>query len=205
VNVYVETNFVLEMVFEQEQSSSCEEIVQFCESGHGKLVLPAYSLAEPHEKLVRQANTRQILYNQLDTELAQLARTSSYREKILGVRDIAGLLIQSNEEERRRFGAVRERILKIGDIVPLSTEILQNGASYEKRFDLRPQDAIVYASVISHLQKSTPPTGCFLNRNSKDFDNPDIADELKRFNCRMIPRFDHGCSYIRSATPKPSE
>ncbi len=55
MNIYVETNFVLELVFEQEQCVICEQILQFCETGQAKLIIPAYSLAEPHEKLSRQA------------------------------------------------------------------------------------------------------------------------------------------------------
>ncbi len=54
MNIYVETNFILELTFEQEQSASCEQILQFCEAEQTKLFIPAYSLAEPHEKLSRQ-------------------------------------------------------------------------------------------------------------------------------------------------------
>jgi hypothetical protein len=38
VNIYVETNFVLELTFEQEQCSSCEQILQLCEAGKAKLI-----------------------------------------------------------------------------------------------------------------------------------------------------------------------
>ncbi len=47
VNIYVETNFVLELTFEQEQCASCEQILQLCQAGQAKLIIPAYSLAEP--------------------------------------------------------------------------------------------------------------------------------------------------------------
>jgi hypothetical protein len=58
VNIYVETNFVLELVFEQEQFKSCEEILLLSEQKLATLIIPAYSLAEPHEKLIRQARNR---------------------------------------------------------------------------------------------------------------------------------------------------
>ena len=44
MNVYVESNFVLELAFLQEQSSSCEEILSLAEGGRIQLVLPGYSL-----------------------------------------------------------------------------------------------------------------------------------------------------------------
>jgi hypothetical protein len=53
VNVYVESNFVLELALLQEQHAACEAIVQLCEAGDLRLVLPAYSFMEPFETLRR--------------------------------------------------------------------------------------------------------------------------------------------------------
>jgi len=78
VNIYVETNFVLELTFQQEQFVGCEQILQLFEAGYGQLVIPAYSLAEPHEKLSRQAKSRREIQQALDAELRQLSRTASY-------------------------------------------------------------------------------------------------------------------------------
>ena len=49
MNVYVESNFVLELAFLQEQCSSCEKILSLCEARRIQLLIPAYSLAEPYE------------------------------------------------------------------------------------------------------------------------------------------------------------
>ncbi|MGB7273013.1 MAG: PIN domain-containing protein [Geitlerinemataceae cyanobacterium] len=198
MNIYVETNFVLELAFEQEQCASCEQILQLCEVGKAKLIIPAYSLAEPHEKLSRQARSRRDLQQLLEAELRQLSRTAYYASRIESIQDIASLMVQSNEEERQRFGQYRERLIKTGEVIALTAEILTKAASDETTYDLRPQDALVYTSVISHLQNNRPQQACFLNRNSKDFDSPDIVDELNHFNCRMIPRFDSGYSFLQS-------
>ncbi len=198
MNIYVETNFVLELAFEQEQCVSCEQILQLCEAGQAKLIIPAYSLAEPHEKLSRQAKSRRNLQQLLDAELKQLSRTASYISRIRSIQDIASLLVQSNEEERQRFVHYRERLFNIAEIISLTREILIQSASYETIYDLSPQDAIIYTSVIDHLRQCQPQAGCFLNRNSKDFDSPDIVDELNLFKCRMIPRFDHGYNFLQS-------
>lgn len=200
MNIYVETNFVFELTFEQEQYQSCEDILKLCEQRQAKLIIPAYSLAEPHEKLNRQAKSRRKLQQSLDVELRQLSRTNSYTNRIKSIQDIASLIVQSNEEERNRFIQYRERLLNVAEIVPLNAEILKAAASSEMIYDLTPQDALVYASVIHHLQISQPLQACFLNRNFKDFDNPDIIDELSKFNCRMIPRFDRGFSFLQAQT-----
>ena len=201
MRIYVETNFVLELAFQQEQFASCEKILQLCEAGQAQLVIPAYSLAEPHEKLSRQANSRRDLQQMLDAELRQLGRTESYMNRLKSIQDIASLLVQSNEEERQRFVEYRVRLLKIAEVIALTADILIEGAVCEAPYDLRPQDALVYASVIIHLRQHQPQIACFLNRNSKDFDSPDIVDKLNSLNCRMIPRFDHGYDFIQSQFP----
>ncbi len=198
MNVYVETNFVLELVFQQEQSESCANILRLCDSQTIHLFVPAYCLAEPHEKLRRQSNHRQELQRDLNIELRQLSRTSSYSERVRSIQDIASLLVQSNEEERLRFSQVQSQILRIGTVIPLSSKILLSASAFEKEFDLSPQDAIVFASIVSHLEQTNSPESCFLNRNSRDFDNPDIVDALERHGCKMIPKFDDGYKFIQS-------
>jgi predicted nucleic acid-binding protein len=198
MNIYVETNFALELAFEQEQNESCEQVLNFCEAGQAKLIIPAYSLAEPHEKLSRQAKSRRELQQSLTNELSQLSRTASYNSRINSIQELASLIVQSNQEERRRFVEYRERILNIGEVISLNKNILIEAASCEITYSLTPQDALVYASVLGHLQQDKPRQACFLNRNFKDFDTPDIIEELKRFNCKMIPRFDRGYEFVQA-------
>lgn len=198
MNIYVETNFVLELAFEQEQGESCEQILQLAETEKIKLILPAYSLAEPYEKLNRQAKNRKKLQSELNIELRQLSRSKTYTNRIESIKDLAKLIVQSNEEEWQRFIQYRERLINYAEFIALDVCILQTAASFETLFDLGSQDAIVFASVISHLQQNNPSHACFLNKNTKDFDNPDIVRELNKLSCRMIPRFDRGLDFMRS-------
>lgn len=198
MNIYVETNFILELALEQEQCGSCEEILRLSETGRTKLIIPAYSLVEPHEKLIRQANSRKELQQSLDAELRQLSRTASYESRIKSIQDIASLLVQSNEEERQRFSQYRQYLLRMAEIISLTAGVLDEAATCEATYGLKPQDAVIYASVISHLRCYQPQQACFLNRNSKDFDNPDIVTELNQLRCRVIPRFDHGYEFLQS-------
>lgn len=48
MNVYVESNFVLQLALLQEFHASCEAIVNLCEAGCARLVIPAFSLIEPY-------------------------------------------------------------------------------------------------------------------------------------------------------------
>ncbi len=198
MNIYVETNFVLELAFEQEQSENCEQILELAETKKIKLILPAYSLAEPHEKLNRQAKNRKKLQNDLNIELRQLSRSKTYINRLESIKDLAKLIAQSNEEEWQRFIQYRHRLLNCAEFIALDTNVLQLGAFFENLYNLQSQDAIVFASITSHLRQNKPSLAGFLNKNSKDFDNPDVVQELNKFNCRMISRFDRGLDFMRS-------
>ena len=198
MNIYVETNFVLELAFEQEQSESCEQILQLAETEQVKLILPAYSLAEPHEKLNRQATKRKKLQNELNIELRQLSRSKTYNSRIESIRDLVRLIAQSNEEEWQRFVLYRDRLLNYAEFIALDLKVLQTAVSFEELYNLNSQDAIVLASVISHLQITKPNRACFLNKNTKDFDSPDVVQALLELSCRMIFRFDHMLRFLQS-------
>ena len=197
MNIYVETNFVLELTFEQEQAASCNKILNLCKSRKVNLIIPSFSLTEPLEKLHRQSQNRDNLQKELNHEINQLKRNPIYKSRLQPIQDIRSLLIQSNREERIKFEKCRELFFEFTYIIPLSVEILKQAAMYEKSpYNLRPQDAIVYASIIASIKESSSIESCFLNRNSRDFDLPEIVEELENLNCKMIPRFDDVYNFI---------
>lgn len=108
------------------------------------------------------------------------------------------LLTDSGREENQRLHQVLDRLLKIAEQIPLTREILAQAINYQSRFNLKAPDAIVYASVLAHLTSVGPADTCFLNRNSKDFDNVAIQAPLASYGCRMLFRFDSGLGYLQS-------
>lgn len=202
MNIYVETNFVLELVFQQEQYQSCQDILELSQAGKVNLVTPAYSLIEPQEKLTRQAQQRKKLNQELSQELAQLIRTDSYRSYAEQIESLKSLVIQSIDAEQERFIQYREQLLKTAEIIPLTSEILEQGASYEEIYHLGGQDAIVLASVLSHLQDNNSDSACFLNRNSRDFNQPDIKEFLDFYQCKLITTFPNGLDFVKSQLAK---
>ena len=198
MNVYVESNFVLELALLQEQHASCEDILRLCEAGRMQLVIPAYSLAEPYETLVRRHKQRQRMKAELDDELRQLARTTTYADRLSGFGHLTALLIDSADEEAKHLETVRSRLIQVAEVIPLDASILIAATQYQGAHGFSPQDALVYAAVLLHLKQHHTPQSCFLNRNSRDFDDPDVVEELVRYNCKLLPRFDDGYQFILS-------
>ena len=194
----MESNFVIEVALLQEQHESCQKILELCELDKVNLIVPAYSLVEPYETLIRRAKNRTKVSNDLATEVKQRSRSQPYHEEIDALQQFTGFLIRSQQEEKERLRNTLNRLLNLAEVIPLTSEILSTAIRYQLEQALSPQDAIVYASVLEHLNVSSSVSKCFLNRNSKDFDDPDIVDTLSNYGCRMLFRFDHGYEYIGS-------
>lgn len=197
--VYVETNFVLELALLQEEADSCEQILRLAEHGHVRLVLPAFSLAEPFGAVDRRRSARNQAAEELKPPLRELRRTAPYRPHVEVIEPTLDVLLKrSSYDERDRLNDTWQRIAAIAEVVPLDADVLAAAALLRERFPLSPQDAVVYASVRSHLERERPALSCFLTRNAHDFGRPDIAADLRSFRCKVLPHFDQGYGYIVS-------
>jgi len=202
MNVYVESNFVLEQALEQEQCESCKELIGIASAGSIRLVVPAFSLAEPHIALMRRGNERSRLSAELQKHLSELGRSKTYREVSGNFSELAALLIASAERERAGLQSATDGMLKAAEIIPLDSDVFHQAGGIQVAFDMSVQDSIVLASIVSHLAATKPVESCFLNRNTKDFDDPNVREMLDEFGCKFFGRFDDGLRYIQARLRK---
>ncbi len=188
----MESNFALELAFRQEQYSSCDNILSLCEQNRIDLILPAYSLVEPIETLHRRKNRRKELQQDLSAELKQITRSSTFTDQSDDLYRFPVFLTQSAQEDTENFELVRTRLLDSADVVSLDAKVLKDASNFEEEYGISRQDAIVYSSVISHLRQREIQQSYFLNRNSKDFDDINVLEQLSKFHCRLITQFDDG-------------
>lgn len=130
MNIYVETNFVIELASLQEQHENCEKIIALCEAGNAILVLPAFCIAESYEPLIRRAKRQTQIASDLAGELRQLSRSKPYKDEVDAFQSITGLLARSSQEEDQRLIAVLDRVLKTANIIPLEAGIVLNATLY---------------------------------------------------------------------------
>ena len=196
--VYVESNYVLELAFLQEEHESCEELLSLSESGDILLVLPAFSIGEPYETWVRRLKERKDLSGQLTTVINELSRSRPYQESSQEFQDLTNLLLSSVEDEKNRLDEILERILQTVDVIPIGSSTIRKAITFqESRAFKQPQDSIVYASIIEHLDTASRGLRCFITRD-KDFTSPDIENDLAKYDCLRLPNFSDGLGYIRS-------
>ena len=196
--VYVESNFVLELAFLREEHESCSALLSLSEPGDICLVLPAFSIGEPYEAWVRRSKQRIELNRQLKTAIHELSRSGPYQESSDEFQELINLLLRSGEEEKQRLDETLEKILQTVKVIPIDLGIIRDAITFQSSLDLSPQDSIVYASILDHLTTASEELRCFITKNSKDFANPDIENELMTYNCQLLTKFADGLGYVRS-------
>lgn len=197
VIIYVESNFILELAFRQEDCESCENILRLAEGDKIVLVLPAFCLGEPYERLVRRDRQRRDVHRKLSEELRELARSAPYADAATNLSNLTGLLVEAGEQEMSQLNGVLVRLLDIATLIPLDGEVIRNALDAQQHLGLSPQDSIVYASVRSKVVNEDAPQ-CFVNKNTRDFLIPEIVDELDARNCKLIGKFSDALNYARS-------
>jgi len=200
VIIYVESNFVLEVAFAQEESQACEETLDLAGAGRVDIVLPAFSISEPYDTLRRREARRSKLHDDVARELGELRRTASYAEQVERLLGPLGLLVESSDDETSRLDDALQRLVDIAELVAVDAGILVRAIDLREERGLSPQDAIVYSSVLRNLEtRDVGEEKRFLNRNTRDFLTPDIQADLEPFSCRIVPSFNDGLAWLRAA------
>ena len=196
ISIYVETNYILELAFSQEQAQSCLRLLEIHERNGAKLVIPAFSIGECFDTLVRRSTQRKRLAETVSVELKQISRSLAYKSEVPALDSITRLLINSLEDDKRRLDEILVRVLEVAEIVPLNKGVVTGAIGYREKYGLGYQDSLVFSSVMYHLHSLDSAPSCFLNRNSKDFDDPDIVEKLGKMDCKMLFSFDKGLDYV---------
>jgi hypothetical protein len=196
VNVYVETNFCLELALQQQEEPEGEQILQRAEAGEFSLVFPAFSISEPFSTLNRYDNERQKTFREVERLLAELNRSAPHQPLVENLRPLVASLAGIGPQQAKRLGDVVGRMLACGRSIPLTAARFAQARLLEADFDLSPQDGIVAACVLDDLRplNAPPDAHLFLSRNSNDFKlmTPDFA----ALGCKYLPNFRTGAQWL---------
>jgi predicted nucleic acid-binding protein len=196
--VYVETNFIFELAFLREEYESCHSLLGMAKAGEINLVLPAFSLGEPYEAWVRRSKRRTELHDRLNTEIGELSRSKPYEALSRQFQEVTDLLRRSVDDEKQRLDQALSQLLAVAEVIPIGSIIIEAAIDLQANSSLKPQDSIIYASILQHLTGAPAGPKCFITLNRKDFDNPDLVSELSTHNCRLLLRFRDAVGYVRS-------
>lgn len=77
MRLYVESNFLVELALEQEQSVDCGRLLVLAERGMLELVVPAYAIMESHDAVFRRLSSFDDLESRVNNMLSQVGRNAA--------------------------------------------------------------------------------------------------------------------------------
>jgi hypothetical protein len=179
--VYVESNFVLEMVLRQRDAGPAEQILELAEKGKIELAFPSFALCEPFWTIYRRERDQERLSKLLEGMIDQLPT----------------FLANAAKKEKDSLWATVSRLVDVGTSIETDGTCLRRALEYQKRFDFSQQDSIIYSAVIADIQhRPFTETKCFISTNYKDFKDPTIIAELNSYNCRYEQSFGKALNFI---------
>lgn len=158
MRVYAESNFVLEIVLEQEQHRACEELISLALGGAIELAVPVFAMLEPHGTIVRREMEGDRLRKELTLRIRELQRTASMAADASRLRDASELLIRAEHNASKRFLEIRARLLDAARIIALDGTALRAAAALVDEFGLKLPDAVMLASVLADATARPSPS-----------------------------------------------
>ncbi len=190
MRVLVETNFLLEYAFEQEESADCDGVLGLAGAGRIELALPVFSVLEARMAVDRRAvewnQQRDALRNGI---LREGTRMGSLQGGAAAVRkDFDAMIDLYLAEASRRLDRITERVLRVGAALPMQPSTLAMARELRDEFGLKGPDTVVLATVLESLAEKRAPA-IFINRNSNDFDTRAIRERLTHLACDLAFSF----------------
>lgn len=192
MDVFVESNFVLELAFLQGQHVACERILAGAVANRYKLHVPQYALTEVFQTLRHRTTERTAQQVNFQREIEQHRRETDADPDDTDtlVRLLNNLLTERSAVQTTRLYATTAQLAEIALGPALSAEVLMAAQAMQLLHGLSPQDALVYASVLNGLRVlATDSPKLFITRNTKDFEQPLIKEELRALGCELMFNF----------------
>ncbi|MBI2394373.1 MAG: hypothetical protein HYV09_32685 [Deltaproteobacteria bacterium] len=198
MNVYVESNFLLELALEQEDREHCSVILEHARTGRVRLLVPAYALLEPYETLTRRVREWERLGREVQAEFGQLRRNAQLAADVDALKE---LTVRAVKLARDSHEAARSLLLSAATVLPISAETLQKAEALRVSLGMELPDAVMLASVLLDLDRAGGDS-LFVNKNTKDFADPSVQTELRQRRCRYIGSFGAAVAAIRAAAAR---
>jgi hypothetical protein len=196
--VFAESNFVLELAFEQAELDAVSAIVSLAEQKAIQLVCPAFALTEPYEALGRRTKDRRHTLGLFRAEMQQLARSQTYSALEKMSSEVTDALAASGAVQAENLDRIIKRLLICSTIIPLTGNVIVSAYDVRDEYGLVMQDALIFASVHSYLRDAQSGPKIFVNSNRHDFFKANVQSELGRFECELLPKFGAALNYMRS-------
>lgn len=129
--VYVESNFILELVLGQEESTYADQILELAEAKRIHLTFPCFSIMEPFWTIQGRGKQRKSIQQSLNQELVQLQRSVYNQELVSLFQPLTKTIVDVEIKEMDMLEKTLGRLLQVGLSINITANI------YNDQYNIR--------------------------------------------------------------------
>ncbi len=188
MKVYMETNFILELVLRQEEDTAAIELLELAEAGSVKLRIPTASLIEAGA-VCQHRNADRDRFDRVVAAFDMQGRRSGHlRDATLAVDKSLSSFADAVRREASVLDEVANRLSLLNAFIDLNAGMISRAMFRTGVQDLRMRDAVILEAVLSDLSREVRDDSFFVSRDA-DFSEHDVRSELLALGCVQVSTF----------------
>jgi predicted nucleic acid-binding protein len=187
---YIESSWVVRVALGQEGADDARALLGAAQNEEMELVIPVFSLCEPYSTVTALARGRRRSFRPVEDQLRDIERTRENQEIVEGLRARLADVVALDQRQMDALEAIARDLVGVATVLPFSTSTHEHAAQHQGDHGLEPADSIIYAMILDDLADRDPAIEkFFVTTNWKDFDTPEIRQQLAAYGCDLLIDF----------------
>lgn len=198
MNVYIDTNVVLEAVLEQPEHAAVGELLALAEQGSIQLAVPVFVMYELENKLRRLSAMHQnlvVLFRGHAQSLV-VANPEMAGEGIAAANRMVDSFLSEEAGAQDRWDSLCSRLAACSQVLPLTAAAMDAAIHLQADTRLHLQDAVVLATVLEDALNASGAR-IIVSRDEGWGADEALRDRLKGCDCELIGSIGGAIRHIR--------
>jgi len=197
MKLYVESNFLVEIIESQSEANACRQLMSFCENGSLPFSIPQFCLFEVVEKIHRLNSDSGEFYKKLNQHLKMLENNSSVSFSAKEMREKIGFLETVKSTRDDELQRISQWFIDHSEILHGSNNFISNGFTARANYDLKIEDAIIFSIIRENLNEGKN-SSIFVSKDRKGFDSLDIITAIQEKGCQIVFGFGNALNLVKN-------
>ncbi len=201
IHVFVETNFLLNISFKQEEHRSSYQLLKLSEERKIKLCVPAFCVSEAYWGASKKNETQIETKGKVNNLINDALRNSYSRRSFEKYRQIPIDIDKKLDKELKMLDRNIARFLRIAKLIEHNTIIHRNGIAYRSRLDIKHEpDAFIISAIVWHKTNKMPSTSqdLFVTVDSKLAIEPKVKQLMQQNGIMLESSFKESIETLKS-------
>ena len=201
IRVFIETNFLINISFKQEEYKSSYKLLKLAEKNKIKLCLPSLCISEAYWVFAKENKAQLDTKKAINDLINKALRSSHSRRDFENYRQISTDIDKKLDKELKMLDRNINRVLKIVELIKHNTTVHRNGIIYRSKFDIKHEpDAFIVSAVVWYKTNKMPPTshGLFVTADSGLVNEPKIMQLMHKKKIELKSSFKESVETLKS-------